>query len=42
MRGQGIEKQGQKGDQIVGVRVKIPEKLSPEQEKAFREFTKAS
>jgi molecular chaperone DnaJ len=42
VRGQGIEKQGQKGDQIVAVRVKIPEKLSPEQEKAFREFSKAT
>jgi molecular chaperone DnaJ len=42
VRGQGIEKQGQKGDQIVAVRVKIPEKLSPEQEQAFREFTKTS
>jgi molecular chaperone DnaJ len=40
VRGQGIEKQGGKGDQIVGVRVKIPEKLSPEQEAAFREFAK--
>ncbi len=38
VRGQGIEKQGQKGDQIVAVRVKIPEKLSAEQEQAFREF----
>ena len=38
VRGQGLEKQGQKGDQIVAVRVKIPEKLSPEQEQAFREF----
>lgn len=42
VRGQGIEKQGQKGDQIVAVRVKIPEQLSPEQEKAFREFTRSA
>jgi molecular chaperone DnaJ len=42
VRGQGLEKQGQKGDQLVTVRVKIPEKLSPQQEQAFREFTKAS
>ncbi len=41
IRGQGIEKQGQKGDQIVTVRVKLPEKLTPEQEKAFREFSEA-
>ena len=41
IRGQGIEKQGQKGDQIVTVRVKLPEKLTAEQEKAFREFVEA-
>ena len=34
IRGQGIEKQGQKGDQIVAVNVKIPEKLTSEQERA--------
>jgi molecular chaperone DnaJ len=38
IRGQGIEKQGQKGDQIVTVQVKIPEKLTPEQEAKFKEF----
>jgi hypothetical protein len=27
---------------LVTVRVRIPEKLSPQQEQAFREFTKAS
>lgn len=41
IRGQGVEKQGQKGDQIVSVRVHVPEKLTPEQEKAFREFVEA-
>lgn len=38
IRGQGLEKAGQKGDQIVTVNVKIPQKLTPEQEQAFREF----
>lgn len=38
IKGQGLEKQGQKGDQIVTVRVKLPEKLTPEQEEAMREF----
>lgn len=38
VRGQGLEKQGQKGDQLVSVRVKIPEKLTPEQEAAFKAF----
>lgn len=38
IRGQGVDKNGQKGDQVVAVKVKIPEKLTPEQEEAFREF----
>lgn len=38
VRGQGLEKQGQKGDQLVTMKVKIPEKLSPEQEAAFKAF----
>ncbi len=41
IRGQGLEKQGQKGDQLVTVNVKIPEKLSPEQEAAFRAYLDA-
>lgn len=39
IRGQGLEKHGQKGDQIVTVNVKIPEKLTAEQEAAFKGFT---
>ncbi len=38
IRGQGLEKQGQKGDQLVAVKVKLPEKLTPEQEAAFKVF----
>jgi molecular chaperone DnaJ len=38
VRGQGLEKQGQKGDQLVTMKVKIPEKLTPEQEEAFKAF----
>lgn len=38
IKGQGVEKNGQRGDQVVTVNVKIPEKLTPEQEAAFREF----
>ncbi|MCA9764323.1 MAG: J domain-containing protein [Gemmatimonadetes bacterium] len=41
VRGQGLTKGGQTGDQIVTVNVKIPEKLTPEQEKAFREFAES-
>ena len=38
LKGQGLEKHGQKGDQIVSVQVKLPEKLTPEQEAALKEF----
>ncbi|HQW66617.1 MAG TPA: J domain-containing protein [Gemmatimonadales bacterium] len=38
IKGQGLEKGGQKGDQIVTVQVKIPEQLTEEQELAFRAF----
>ncbi len=42
VRGQGMEKDGQKGDLIVQVEVAVPEKLSAEQEKAMKEFAEAS
>ena len=42
VRGQGIEKDGQKGDLIVEVDVKVPEKLNEAQEKAMREFAEAT
>ena len=38
IKGQGLEKGGQTGDQIVTVNVKLPEKLTPEQEAALKEF----
>ena len=38
IKGQGLEKHGQKGDQIVTVQGKLPEKLTPEQEAALKEF----
>lgn len=38
VRGQGIEKDGTRGDLIVQVEVRIPEKLTPEQEEAMRRF----
>lgn len=40
--GQGIEKDGGKGDLIVVVEVTVPDKLTEEQEKAMREFAEAS
>ena len=41
MRGQGIEKDGAKGDLIVQVDVSVPEKLTPEQEEAMKAFAEA-
>jgi len=38
IKGQGLEKGGQHGDQVVTTKVHIPEKLTPEQADAFREF----
>jgi molecular chaperone DnaJ len=38
VRGQGIEKDGAKGDLIVQTEVQVPEKLTPEQEEAMRAF----
>ena len=41
VRGQGIEKDGQKGDLIVQAEVQVPEKLTEDQERAMREFAEA-
>jgi molecular chaperone DnaJ len=41
VRGQGIEKEGTKGDLIVQVDVAVPEKLTPEQEEAMKAFAEA-
>ena len=36
--GQGIEKNGSRGDQYVEVRVEIPDGLTPEQQAALKAF----
>jgi molecular chaperone DnaJ len=41
VRGQGIEKDGTRGDLIVQVEVAVPEKLTPEQEEAMKAFAEA-
>lgn len=41
VRGQGIEKEGTKGDLIVQVEVTVPEALTPEQEEAMKAFAEA-
>jgi molecular chaperone DnaJ len=38
IRGQGIERNGQRGDQLVEVQVNIPEQLTPEQEILMKQF----
>ncbi|MBA2628157.1 MAG: molecular chaperone DnaJ, partial [Gemmatimonadales bacterium] len=38
IKGQGLEKNGRKGDQLVGVQVTLPEKLSPEQEELMKKL----
>lgn len=40
--GQGIEKEGARGDLIVEVSVTVPESLTPEQEQAMRTFAEAA
>ena len=39
--GQGIEKGGRRGDQLVRVRVEVPEEVSPEGREAIRAFAEA-
>jgi molecular chaperone DnaJ len=40
--GQGIEKGGRRGDQYVQIKIEVPERLTPEQEKSLREFATAA
>lgn len=42
IRGQGIEKGDRVGDQYVDVKVEVPDKLSPEEQRAMEEFAQAS
>jgi molecular chaperone DnaJ len=42
IKGQGIEKNGRKGDQLVGVQVTIPDELTPEQQEMMKKFADAA
>ena len=42
VRGQGIKREEHRGDLIVEVQVRVPEKLTEEQEKAMKDFAEAS
>ena len=41
IKGQGVERNGKRGDQLVQVKVTLPEKLTPEQEELIRKFAEA-
>jgi molecular chaperone DnaJ len=42
IKGQGIEKNGRRGDQLVGIQVTIPADISPEQQESFKKFAEAA
>ncbi len=42
IKGQGIEKNGRKGDQLVGIQLTVPDKLTPEQEELMKRFAESA
>lgn len=42
IKGQGLEKNGRKGDQLVGVQVSLPEKLNADEEQLMKKFAEAA
>jgi molecular chaperone DnaJ len=38
IKGQGLEKNGRRGDQLVGVQVTVPDELTPEQQELLKQF----
>ncbi|MYG81125.1 MAG: hypothetical protein F4187_04860, partial [Gemmatimonadetes bacterium] len=42
IKGQGIEREGRKGDQYVEVKVEVPDSLTEEQEQQIRDFADAA
>jgi molecular chaperone DnaJ len=42
IKGQGLEKNGRRGDQLVAVQVTIPADLTPEQQELFKQFADRS
>ena len=42
IKGQGIEKNGRRGDQLVGVQVNVPSELTPEQQEQMKKFADAA
>jgi molecular chaperone DnaJ len=42
IKGQGLEKNGRRGDQLVGVQVTVPGELTPEQQELMRQFAEST
>jgi molecular chaperone DnaJ len=42
IKGQGLEKNGRKGDQLVGVQVTVPNELTPEQQDLMKKFAESA
>jgi molecular chaperone DnaJ len=42
IKGQGVEKNGVKGDQLVQVQVTVPEQLTPEQQEMLKQFAQSA
>jgi molecular chaperone DnaJ len=38
IKGQGLEKNGRRGDQLVGIQVTVPDELTPEQQELMKKF----
>ncbi|MDF3053312.1 MAG: dnaJ [Geminicoccaceae bacterium] len=42
IKGQGIERNGRKGDQLVGIQVTVPDNLTPEQQELMKRFAESA
>jgi len=42
IKGQGVQKGGQRGDQLVSIRVELPARVTPEQEALLKQFAESS
>jgi len=42
IKGQGVEKNGRRGDQLVGVQITIPDELTPEQQELMKKFANSA
>jgi molecular chaperone DnaJ len=42
IKGQGVPKGGQRGDQLVEIKVELPERLTPQQEELLKKFAEST